>query len=163
MTNLEVRPFNSYNMLGGDRSLILTKDGGRHTLFEHEKSYGMNPPSQEPKLYKYVGRKGCNDGIIIRRNLETGAETSICPHIVELNYDRAKSYGLEFDGLCPKKIKAQRIMINDCGTKLDLIAHNGVVREILGDCPKIGENISRMTPFTKVWIKKYIDFLGKIR
>lgn len=160
--NLEVKPFSSYDKLGMNKSLILTKDGSDLTLVEHEKNSGIKPPSQKQKLYKYEGGNGCNDGVIIRKNLETGAETSISPCTVELNYNKAKRYGYN-DLLYPSEITAQRIVIEDCGTKLDLIAHNGEVREVTGHSTKIGENISKMTPFTRRWIKKYIDFLGKIR
>lgn len=160
--NLEIRPFSSYHKLGYNKSLILTKDGSDLTLVEHEKKSGIKPPSQKQKLYKYEGGNGCNDGVIIRKNLETGAETRIEPHTVKLDYDKAKRYGYS-SALHPSEITAKRIVIEDCGTKLDLIAHNGEVREIFGYSSKIGENISEMTPFTRRWIKKYIDFLGKIR
>lgn len=143
--------------------LILTKDGGDSTLAKVTSPSGIEPQQIEPKLYKYQGNKYCNEGVTIRKNLETGAETRIENLELKVTDSKmAKELGLgEYS--YPRSINSRHVKIDDCGTKLDLITYKGKVVKINSYPYIIGDDLSKITPFTRKWLKQFIDFMGKVR
>lgn len=151
---LETRAFHPQGM-DYNKDLLLTTDGRASLLSktEHHSFSDIKP----------IMRKNDVGHAIYRENLQNGYQSEVIRDKWLIQGAEAKADGVKLDSCNGKTDLTRWVTIKDNGTELDLLIKDGKVVKFGPEGFKIGEDLTKLSPLTRKWLKKVIDVLGKIK
>ena len=153
--SLEVKTFHpsSYDDY---RDLLLTRKNGASLLSktEHHSFSSIKPLASKHDV----------DHCIWRENKKTGYKSQVFRDKWMIKSAEAEADGVKLqNGNDGKTALTRRVLIKDNGTNLDLLIKDGKVMKYGPEGVEIGKDLTKISPLTRKWLKRLIDFLGNAK
>ena len=136
--------------------LLLTRKNGASLLSETEHhSFSSIKP---------LASKNDVGHCIWRENKKTGYKSQVFRDKWLIKSAEAEADGVKLlNGNDGKTDLTRRVLIKDNGTNLDLLIKDGKVMKYGPEGVEIGKDLTKISPLTRKWLKRLIDFLGNVK